>query len=75
MSDNGSQRQGETPQEPTFTQENTEIRELPVLGLMLGSTFGCQPNVTERRRRLHISNTKVAENWEDSEGEESSEGE
>jgi hypothetical protein len=75
MSDDSSQRQGETPQEPTFTQENTEIRELPALGLTLGSTFGWQLNVTERRRRSHISDTKVAKNWEDPEGEESSEGE
>jgi hypothetical protein len=75
MSDNGSQRQGETPQELTFMQENAEIRKLPALGLTLGNMFSWQPNVTERRRRLHISDTKVARNWEDPEGEESSEGE
>jgi hypothetical protein len=75
MSKNRSQRQGETPQEPTFEQENVELCELPALGLMLGSTFGWQLNVTERQGRSHISNTHIAENWEDPEREESSKGE
>jgi hypothetical protein len=75
MSENGSQRQGETPQEPVFERGNTGLRELPALGLTLGSTFGWQPNVTERQGRSHISDTYIAENWEDPEREESSEGE
>ena len=75
MSENGSQRQGKTPQEPTLEQGNTEIRELPALGLTLGSTFGWQSNVTEGQIGSRVSDTKIAENWEDPEGEESSVGE
>jgi hypothetical protein len=37
--------------------------------------FGWQPNVMERQGRSCISNTHIAENWEDPEKEESSEGE
>ncbi len=74
MSKHRSQRQGENPQELSFTRGNTEISELPALGLTLGSTFG----VTEGQRRSRISDTEVANNWElpgVGEGEESSEGE
>jgi len=56
-------------------QGNTEICELPALGLTLGSTFGWQLNVTEGQIGLQVSDTKIAKNWEDPEGEESSVGE
>ena len=75
MSENGSQRQGETPQEPTLERGNTEICELPALGLMLGSTFGWQSNVMEGQIESQVSDTKIAENWEDPEGDKSSVGE
>ena len=75
MSKNRSQRQGETPQEPMFGRGNVELSELPALGLTLGSTFGWQPNVTQEQIGSRISDTKISENWEDPEGEESSVGE
>jgi len=75
MSDNGSQRQGESSQEPTFERGNVELRELPALGLTLGSTFGWQPNVTQEQTGSQVSDTKIVENWEDPEEEESSVGE